>query len=64
MSLLDEIFPEPVPESTSVDNIAFITVFFGANDAVAPGEPQHVPLDEYKSNLIKIFYLYYIFIYF
>lgn len=26
----------------------------GANDAVLPGRPQHVPLDRYKSNLSKL----------
>lgn len=30
------------------------TVFFGANDAVLPGLPQHIPLDEYRWNLKKI----------
>jgi isoamyl acetate esterase len=29
-------------------------VFYGANDAVLPGQPQHVPLDEYKENLKTI----------
>lgn len=26
----------------------------GANDAVLPGRPQHVPLDRYKANLTKL----------
>jgi len=31
-----------------------MTVFFGANDSVQPGQLQHVPLDEYRANLKKI----------
>jgi len=30
------------------------TVFFGANDAVLEGLPQHVPLEEYRTNLHTI----------
>lgn len=29
-------------------------VFYGANDACLPDQPQYVPLEEYKSNLKKI----------
>lgn len=29
----------------------FCTVFFGANDAALPGEPQHVPIKQYRNNL-------------
>lgn len=36
------------------NNILFVTVFFGANDAAIPGERQHVPLEEYGENLSKI----------
>ncbi|KAM0792260.1 hypothetical protein ACM66B_004954 [Microbotryomycetes sp. NB124-2] len=31
-----------------------MTVWFGANDAVLPGQLQHVPLDEYEQNLHKM----------
>ncbi|GAA5885218.1 hypothetical protein JCM6882_009523 [Rhodosporidiobolus microsporus] len=31
-----------------------MTVWLGANDSALPGEPQHVPLDEYTSNLREI----------
>ena len=30
------------------------TIFFGANDAVLEGQPQHVPLEEYRINLQRI----------
>lgn len=32
----------------------FCTIFLGANDAALPGEDQHVPLEEFKSNLIRM----------
>lgn len=35
-------------------DVLFCTVFFGANDAVLPGEPQHVPIDQYRRNLQRI----------
>jgi isoamyl acetate esterase len=35
-------------------NTLFCTVFLGANDHALPGERQHVPKDEYASNLSKI----------
>ncbi|KAL1991234.1 hypothetical protein VTN49DRAFT_5738 [Thermomyces lanuginosus] len=41
----------PAPETARV---RLMTVFFGANDAVLPPYQQHVPLDQYKSNLQKI----------
>ncbi|KAK4058909.1 isoamyl acetate-hydrolyzing esterase [Microbotryomycetes sp. JL221] len=33
---------------------ALMTIWFGANDAVLPGNLQYVPLEEYKANLHKI----------
>lgn len=39
------------------DSVIMVTVFFGANDASLPGDRehcQHVPIDEYESNLRKI----------
>jgi isoamyl acetate esterase len=39
--------------SGSVD-VLFCTVFLGANDAALPGEPQHVPIDQYRQNLQRI----------
>jgi lysophospholipase L1-like esterase len=35
-------------------DLAVFTIFFGANDSVAEGETQHVPLGEYKENLLRI----------
>eukprot|EP00591_Stephanopyxis_turris_P005298 CAMPEP_0195525180 /NCGR_PEP_ID=MMETSP0794_2-20130614/25481_1 /TAXON_ID=515487 /ORGANISM="Stephanopyxis turris, Strain CCMP 815" /LENGTH=265 /DNA_ID=CAMNT_0040655575 /DNA_START=81 /DNA_END=878 /DNA_ORIENTATION=+ len=40
--------------SAKLGETLFCTVFFGANDAALPGERQHVPLDEYGENLVKI----------
>jgi isoamyl acetate esterase len=36
------------------NNLLFCTVFLGANDAALPGEPQHVPIDQYAENLKSI----------
>uniref|UniRef100_A0A0D6QZP6 Uncharacterized protein n=1 Tax=Araucaria cunninghamii TaxID=56994 RepID=A0A0D6QZP6_ARACU len=50
--LLDKIFP---PQSSHPPSV--VTVFFGANDAALLGrsnERQHVPLQEYKTNLHRI----------
>lgn len=33
---------------------SLVTIFFGANDCVPNGSPQHVPLLEYRSNLVQI----------
>jgi lysophospholipase L1-like esterase len=30
------------------------TIWFGTNDAIKPGYPQHVPLDEFKRNMTEI----------
>jgi lysophospholipase L1-like esterase len=38
----------------SAEPCLFCTVFFGANDAALPGERQHVPVDDYGANLVKI----------
>ena len=36
------------------NNLVLATVFFGANDAVFAGEKQHVPIEEYKTNIKSI----------
>mmetsp|Transcript_14119 Transcript_14119/g.38877 ORF Transcript_14119/g.38877 Transcript_14119/m.38877 type:complete len:256 (-) Transcript_14119:544-1311(-) len=40
--------------SSSSSKVLFCTLFFGANDASIATEPQHVPLDTYKSNVRKL----------
>lgn len=40
---------QPV-ESSSASTL-FVVIFFGANDAVAAGFPQHVPMDAFEDNL-------------
>ena len=44
-----------VDEVVVSENPDIVFVFFGANDAVDTWVGQHVPLDEYKSNMEKIF---------
>nr|XP_018264335.1 GDSL Lipase/Acylhydrolase [Kwoniella dejecticola CBS 10117]OBR86493.1 GDSL Lipase/Acylhydrolase [Kwoniella dejecticola CBS 10117] len=41
-------------EKGYAQNVKLITIWLGANDATLPGEPQCVPLDRYKSNLVKL----------
>ena len=40
--------------SNMEEDVLFCTVFLGANDAALPGERQHVPLNEYETNLERI----------
>jgi len=64
LDLLPSIAPQPavVPgqsrqqqQGTAAEaEVLFVAVFFGANDAALPGERQHVPLEEYGDNLVKI----------
>ena len=35
----------------NTDIYSMATIFFGANDAVLSGDPQHCPLEEYQSNI-------------
>lgn len=46
------VFSHPIVKSRDV---SLITIFWGANDSVAPGSPQHIPIDEYKQNLRDIY---------
>lgn len=45
-----QMLPKLIPKG----NYIIATVFLGANDAVGKGETQHVPVDEYKQNLMDI----------
>lgn len=47
-ALIKKLMPD------KVNDILFATIFFGANDAVNAGEKQHVPLEEYRCNLMFI----------
>ena len=53
LHVLDSIVPRP-----DQAKVRFMTIFFGANDARLPNTPgapqQHIPLDEFKSNLKAI----------
>ena len=46
LDMLPELLPSLQPAS-----LLMCTIFFGANDAVTPGDTQHVPLDEFSLNL-------------
>ena len=50
--LLPSMFPED--ESSSNRRHLLVTCWFGANDAAAPNEKAHVPLDEFAENLRDI----------
>ena len=55
VSMLDKIFPSEIEP----ENVAFMTIFLGANDACLPEtadgvQVQHVPVEEYGENLEKI----------
>ncbi|GAA6029252.1 hypothetical protein JCM8097_003588 [Rhodosporidiobolus ruineniae] len=52
-------FEQWLPKKDSAGpKTALATLWLGANDASLPGEPQHVPLDEYISNLRSIISLF------
>lgn len=42
------------PTTSTSPKTQLVTLWLGANDAVLPGEAQHVPLDRYQSNLRSI----------
>eukprot|EP00977_Amphora_coffeiformis_P029903 scaffold43448_cov199-Amphora_coffeaeformis.AAC.4 len=50
---LTEILPSILAHDCkdAADNMLFATIFFGANDAVLPGNKQHVPLARYQQNV-------------
>jgi len=50
-SMITDILPE---DDNNNNNIILSTLFLGANDAVDSIAQQHVPVDEYKDNLIYI----------
>ena len=53
LSPLSQFFPS-APPSQHVPHIRLMTVFFGANDATVPGDPQHVPVEKYCHCLRQI----------
>ncbi|GKZ00655.1 hypothetical protein MPSEU_001017700 [Mayamaea pseudoterrestris] len=53
VDLVPKLFGPVTPDENG-SNILFCTVFFGANDAALPGEPQHVPVEQYADNLRTI----------
>lgn len=52
-----QVLPEVMPQRSQA-RVRLMAIFFGANDARLPNTPggpdQHVPLEQYKSNLRKI----------
>nr|CAB3255136.1 isoamyl acetate-hydrolyzing esterase 1 homolog [Phallusia mammillata] len=49
-------FLSKLVDAKLVQNVAFVTIFLGANDSVLPGSysNQHVPVDRFETNLFKI----------
>ncbi|KAG8538945.1 hypothetical protein GDO81_003288 [Engystomops pustulosus] len=47
------VLPKLIPDSTHAENMAAVTIFFGANDSSLKdlNPQQHVPLEEYADNL-------------
>ncbi|RMZ92375.1 hypothetical protein DV736_g365, partial [Chaetothyriales sp. CBS 134916] len=55
LAILPHFFPATMPSPhSSIPHVRLMTVFFGANDACHPGQPQHVPLVTYKHALRQI----------
>ena len=48
---MQQMFP-PITEYN--ENVILVTLFLGANDAASAPSPQHVPVAEYRSNMIYI----------
>ncbi|KIW59234.1 hypothetical protein PV05_03697 [Exophiala xenobiotica] len=53
LDLLPHFFPG-ASQGHAQAQVSLMTVFFGANDAVLPGHPQHVPLHDYTRALRSI----------
>lgn len=57
---LHHVWPDIVEEAYHHQEVLFGTLFWGANDAVLPGNGtndinnQHVPLEEYRDNLLQL----------
>ncbi|KAI8357180.1 SGNH hydrolase-type esterase domain-containing protein [Mortierella sp. GBAus27b] len=49
--LLPQLLPRKEQQQERSPKIQFLTICFGANDAVLESSPQHVPLERYKENL-------------
>ncbi|KAK9815163.1 hypothetical protein WJX73_009257 [Symbiochloris irregularis] len=52
LHIADDIFPPSAPQPAEL-----VTLWFGANDAAVPdrlGGPQHIPIEEYKQNLLRL----------
>ena len=47
------VFPR-LFHAVNTDCIQIVTLWFGTNDSIVEGQPQHVPVDEYRHNLAKL----------
>lgn len=55
LSTLRRLLPlSPSSQHTHIPEIPVATIFFGANDAVLPGHPQHVPMQQYISAVVDM----------
>lgn len=53
MPILEQILPRNGIEPSD-PKLLLLVIFFGANDACLPHSPQHVPIDQFSSNLHKM----------
>lgn len=54
LDVLPSVLADCGAGSAGSGRVLFYTLWFGANDAALPGTRQHVPVEEYASNLKKI----------
>ena len=54
LDVLPSVLADCGAGSAGSSRVLFYTLWFGANDAALPGTRQHVPVEEYASNLKKI----------
>ncbi|KAI9056881.1 SGNH hydrolase [Trametes sanguinea] len=53
LPVFEQCFPTQ-EEQQRLPKIRLLTIWFGANDAALPPNPQHIPLARYKSNLAQL----------
>ncbi|KEQ75180.1 SGNH hydrolase [Aureobasidium namibiae CBS 147.97] len=49
-----ELFPQFFPSADEGPSVRLLVIFFGANDSVLEGTAQHVPLLDFRENLISL----------
>ncbi|KAI7869344.1 SGNH hydrolase-type esterase domain-containing protein [Spinellus fusiger] len=54
LPVLKQLLPTVEEQQKRAAKVKLMTIFFGANDASLPVSHQHVPLKDYKDNLLKM----------